>query len=189
MKSARNIAANVQQGNGAVHALLYDEAIAGSLQTLMTNASSAADRADVAVGHAENIIAQLENGGPSSPALMKELSTSMESVNRAVDEVSSLMGAAQDPKAPINQLGGDERKEMMADLDAASANLKVVVDKVSNGEGTLGAMLKDPSVMEDLKSILGNVKRNRVLRELVRYSTIVRESDAGTASPQLKLLK
>jgi len=38
------------------------------------------------------------------------------------------------------------------------------------GKGTLGALLVDPSVYEDLKLMLGNVERNRTLRALVRYS-------------------
>jgi phospholipid/cholesterol/gamma-HCH transport system substrate-binding protein len=38
------------------------------------------------------------------------------------------------------------------------------------GRGTIGALLVDPSVYEDIKSLVGNVERNQVLRALVRYS-------------------
>jgi phospholipid/cholesterol/gamma-HCH transport system substrate-binding protein len=38
------------------------------------------------------------------------------------------------------------------------------------GKGTLGALLVDPSIYEDVKSLLGNVQRNDALRALVRYS-------------------
>ena len=38
------------------------------------------------------------------------------------------------------------------------------------GKGTVGALLVDPSVYEDMKMVLGNVERNDVLRALVRYS-------------------
>ena len=34
----------------------------------------------------------------------------------------------------------------------------------------MGAVVNDPSVYEDLKEILGNIKRNGVLRNLVRMS-------------------
>ena len=38
------------------------------------------------------------------------------------------------------------------------------------GKGTIGALLVDPTVYEDIKSAVGNVERNEVLRALVRYS-------------------
>ena len=41
---------------------------------------------------------------------------------------------------------------------------------VAKGKGTLGALLVDPTVYEDIKSAVGNVERNEVLRALVRYS-------------------
>jgi len=41
---------------------------------------------------------------------------------------------------------------------------------VKAGKGTVGALLVDPSVYEDMKLVLGNVQRNDVLRALVRYS-------------------
>ncbi len=41
---------------------------------------------------------------------------------------------------------------------------------IRKGEGSLGALINDPTVYEDLRTVLGNVKRNFILRELVRYS-------------------
>jgi phospholipid/cholesterol/gamma-HCH transport system substrate-binding protein len=41
---------------------------------------------------------------------------------------------------------------------------------VKAGRGTVGGLLVDPSVYEDIKSLVGNVERNHVLRALVRYS-------------------
>jgi phospholipid/cholesterol/gamma-HCH transport system substrate-binding protein len=38
------------------------------------------------------------------------------------------------------------------------------------GKGTLGALLVDPTVYEDIKGVVGNMERNEVLRALVRYS-------------------
>jgi phospholipid/cholesterol/gamma-HCH transport system substrate-binding protein len=51
-----------------------------------------------------------------------------------------------------------------------SVDLRQVVTDMRSGKGTLGALLVDPSVYEDLKLMLGNVDRNRTLRALVRYS-------------------
>ncbi|MCU0687690.1 MAG: MCE family protein, partial [Polyangiaceae bacterium] len=45
-----------------------------------------------------------------------------------------------------------------------------IVADVRAGKGTLGGLLVDPSIYEDMKAVLGNVQRNDVLRALVRYS-------------------
>jgi phospholipid/cholesterol/gamma-HCH transport system substrate-binding protein len=46
---------------------------------------------------------------------------------------------------------------------------------VASGEGTVGGLISDPTVYEDLRQVLGNVRRNRVLRSLVRFSLNNRE--------------
>ncbi|MEO7112287.1 MAG: MCE family protein, partial [Polyangiaceae bacterium] len=57
-----------------------------------------------------------------------------------------------------------------------SDDLREIVANVKAGRGTLGALLVDPSVYEDIKSVVGNVDRNEVLRALVRYSIKADES-------------
>jgi phospholipid/cholesterol/gamma-HCH transport system substrate-binding protein len=41
---------------------------------------------------------------------------------------------------------------------------------VHAGKGTVGALIEDPSLYEDLKSILGNLKRNKLLRWMIRQT-------------------
>jgi phospholipid/cholesterol/gamma-HCH transport system substrate-binding protein len=56
------------------------------------------------------------------------------------------------------------------DLAAITGDVRVMAQNMREGKGTLGALMVDPSVYEDLKLLLGNVQRNEVLRALVRYS-------------------
>jgi phospholipid/cholesterol/gamma-HCH transport system substrate-binding protein len=58
----------------------------------------------------------------------------------------------------------------MGNLNAMSSDLRGIVADLKSGKGTLGALLVDPSVYEDVKLLLGNVQRNETLRALVRYS-------------------
>ena len=48
------------------------------------------------------------------------------------------------------------------------------------GQGTLGALVVDPTVYEQLVQVLGGVGRSRVLRALVRYA-ISRDDEKGAA--------
>src|SRR6185369_7395112 len=68
---------------------------------------------------------------------------------------------------------GDEAnssQHVMKNLSTMSDDLREIVANLKAGRGTIGALLVDPSVYEDLKQLVGNVERNQVLRALVRYS-------------------
>lgn len=66
--------------------------------------------------------------------------------------------------------GGPGQEKIGENLQAISSDARAIVADVRKGKGTLGALLVDPSVYEDMKAVLGNVQRNDVLRALVRYS-------------------
>jgi phospholipid/cholesterol/gamma-HCH transport system substrate-binding protein len=72
--------------------------------------------------------------------------------------------------------GDTDTQHLMTNVNAMSDDLREVVHGLKTGKGTLGALLVDPSVYEDIKSIVGNVERNQVLRALVRYSIKADES-------------
>lgn len=55
---------------------------------------------------------------------------------------------------------------------------------MAQGEGSLGGIVNDPTVYEDLKTVLGNVKRNRILRALVRYAISNRGEVQGVGRVQ-----
>ena len=57
-----------------------------------------------------------------------------------------------------------ENKKLKSALDSLAS----VLDKVDRGEGTLGKLINDPTVHEDLKTILGGAKRSKLLKFLIR---------------------
>jgi phospholipid/cholesterol/gamma-HCH transport system substrate-binding protein len=68
-----------------------------------------------------------------------------------------------DPDAGLGQTAADFR--------VAMANLRVVTDRLKAGEGTVGALLSDPTVYENLVQFLEGARRSFLLRSLIR-STI-----------------
>jgi phospholipid/cholesterol/gamma-HCH transport system substrate-binding protein len=80
---------------------------------------------------------------------------------------------------------GDDQgssETVVANLAAMSEDLKKITGDLRAGRGTLGGLLVDPSVYEDVKNIVGNVERNQVLRALVRYSIKQNEGKAPDAA-------
>jgi hypothetical protein len=60
----------------------------------------------------------------------------------------------------------DSSKTLKASMD----HLNSIFTKVDKGHGTLGALINDPSLYDDLKALLGGANRNRVLKYFVRKS-------------------
>jgi phospholipid/cholesterol/gamma-HCH transport system substrate-binding protein len=194
-KSARNIAGEIETGKGALHAVVYDKATAEELKQLIGAASSAAMRLDNAAGTVDKLLADVKTGDGTLHALIydKKIAGAFSELGTAAGEVASLINdAKKSPNSAVHQLVYGDSRELFADLSTAVKGIKDMVDKVQRGEGTLGGVINDPTVYEDLKEILGNVKRNALLRALVRFSisnngereAIVEES--GKPKPEAK---
>ena len=59
---------------------------------------------------------------------------------------------------------------VLEDFSATTASLQRILDKIEKGEGTLGLLVNDPTVFEDLQSVLGGARRSRLLRSMIRMS-------------------
>jgi phospholipid/cholesterol/gamma-HCH transport system substrate-binding protein len=79
-------------------------------------------------------------------------------------------------------LYGDEAGDLVSNLTAISADVRAIVADVRAGRGTIGGLLVDPSIYEDVRRIVGNVERNDILRSLVRYS--IREDQPTPPAPR-----
>ena len=53
----------------------------------------------------------------------------------------------------------------------AGARLNSILAKVDRGEGTLGLLLNDPTLYEDLKRLIGGAERSALVRSLIRMSS------------------
>jgi phospholipid/cholesterol/gamma-HCH transport system substrate-binding protein len=53
-------------------------------------------------------------------------------------------------------------------LNKSMAHVESILGKINKGEGTLGALINDPTVYEDIKNLLGGAKRSSVLKYFMR---------------------
>jgi phospholipid/cholesterol/gamma-HCH transport system substrate-binding protein len=89
-----------------------------------------------------------------------------------------------------NLLYKEDKNELLTTATAAAADVKAItndmkdiVADVKKGKGTVGQMLNDPTVYEDLKLLLGNVRRNDAVKTLVRFA-IEQEEKKAEAPPK-----
>ena len=60
-------------------------------------------------------------------------------------------------------------------------NLEMITDKINNGTGTIGALINDPGLYDDIRSLTGAANRNRIVRNLIRDSLKKSEQNPAPA--------
>lgn len=61
-------------------------------------------------------------------------------------------------------------------------NLESITEKINNGNGTVGALINDPGLYDNVKSLIGQANRNRIVRNLVRQT--IKDSEEKPASSE-----
>ncbi len=187
IRSVRNIAAELESGKGLAHTLIYDKSTSDEFRKLMSSAADVAGRLDSAVAKVDVLLADVKNGQGSLHALIydKKVAMAVTNLGEAADELAGLIHDAKTSKdGAVYQLVYGDAKSLLGDLAHAAVDIRKITGRINAGEGTLGAVINDPTVYEDLKEILGNIKRNRVLRELVRMSISNSDKVEAAGKPQ-----
>jgi phospholipid/cholesterol/gamma-HCH transport system substrate-binding protein len=173
LTSFRSIFGRVEKGPGTVHALIYDKQTAADTQALVARLSSVANRVDHAVNQVDALLEAARTGPGALHALFYDAQggKAVDELGQAAAELGTLIHDARtSPDGAIHQLVYGDAKHLFANLGGVAEDLKAITGTIRSGEGTLGALVNDPSVYDDLRTILGNLKRNRILRELVRMT-------------------
>lgn len=71
------------------------------------------------------------------------------------------------------------------DLKLAIKNLNGILEKINRGTGTVGALINDPALYDDVKSLVGGANRNRVMRNLVRQT--IKDNERAEAEASRKV--
>src|SRR6478735_7015617 len=172
--SLARILDSVDRGDGYVSKLLHDPAEAARLSQLMSNLQQTSGELTRATQSVNQILTRVNTG----PGFVHEVvygedgAKTIAKVGVVANELGTALKGIREGNGLARSViyGDDSSQAMMANLNQASADFRQVVSDMRAGKGTLGALLVDPSVYEDLKLMLGNVERNRALRALVRYS-------------------
>lgn len=124
-----------------------------------------------ASGQMRDYATRMNNGPGLAHTLVYDAETAGHAAG-AISEVHRDLVAIREGNGLLHALLYEEAnaKHVMANVNAMSDDLRAIVENIRKGKGTLGALLVDPSLYEDLKSLVGNMDRNQVLRSLVRYS-------------------
>jgi phospholipid/cholesterol/gamma-HCH transport system substrate-binding protein len=148
---------------------------AKSIKSFMEGISGGGEDDDIKemLKSARNIVEKAEKGEgllhaliyePNGKQIMNDMSESL----RAIKGVLVTVDEDKNKKAKI--------AEIIDNLDSASQNVREITDKVARGEGTLGALVYDPEIYNDLRTLFGKASRSTLLKMIVRSNIKEREN-------------
>ena len=177
-RSIADIATAVKTENGFVHRLIYNETDGKKLMGSVTSAGQ-----DVA-----EVLKEIRAGKGLLHALIYsdagektvgELYETSQNVSTASQNLSLLLKEAREGKGLLHDLiytpvqpgtVSTKVQEILTSLAKAAENFKVTSDALAHGTGTLGALLVDPKLYDNLVEVTDGAKRSFLLRQAVRSS-------------------
>lgn len=172
--SVENIVREVETGGGVLHGLIYDKQVNRDVAAIVANARLTSVNLDKTLIHIENIMSEVRHGRGTLHGLIydedgKEI---LRSLRHAASNIADLVEEIKTGDGMLHTLiYTEDAGNIVRNLERASLDIRKIVAYIESGHGTIGALIKDPTVFEDLKLILGDIKRNKALKALIRMST------------------
>jgi phospholipid/cholesterol/gamma-HCH transport system substrate-binding protein len=184
VRALSQILVSLDSRDGYAGRLLHDPAEAERFSNVIANLERTTARLDGLLAGVDQVIDRINSGPGMAHELIYGDSKAVAQLGAAAEEVGKVLAGVREGDGLAHGLlfgnsgrGGDDARsgralgdQVAGDVAGMSQDLRAMVSDMRQGKGTLGALLVDPSVYEDLKMLLGNVQRNQTLRALVRYS-------------------
>jgi len=175
VSSMNDILAQIAHGDGYAHRLLADKAEADRVSHILENVDKATGELNATLGDTRAVIARVQTG----PGFTHDViygdgpKEQIQQFGNAAQELAlTLQGVRQNESLAHDLLygGKGDTAQAISNINAITGDVRAMVADMRAGKGTIGGLLVDPSIYEDVKTVLGNVQRNDVLRALVRFS-------------------
>jgi phospholipid/cholesterol/gamma-HCH transport system substrate-binding protein len=173
MHNLAEVSRMAAEEDGTVRRLLSDPRMADDIQGTLQNARRAsAEVAQTAQG-VRAIVNEVRNGDGTAHEIVygQEGRRLVTNLADATGEMATLMRDVREGDGVLHDVVYEREGEAIVDnLTQMSEDLRVIVADIRAGRGTIGGLIADPSIYEDVKRLVGDLQRNDILRSLVRYS-------------------
>ena len=170
-ESTHKILDGLANQDSVAHRMLFDANDAQRFSTTLNNFAAASNQLNGLLADMHDVSSRAKDGPGLVHALVYDGDIAANAAGTVSELHQDMLAVRQGNGLAHNLLYGDDSgQHMMGNLNKMSDDLREIVASMKAGKGTIGALLVDPTIYEDLKSAVGNVERNEVLRALVRYS-------------------
>lgn len=159
--AASNIILEVEGGSGLLHSLIYDE-----------SSGDGASGIEGSLASLESILNEIETGdGVLHSLIYADPDQQGPDLADAVSSIAAILKEIETGEGLLHALiYDDETGKLSEDAIAAVGHLKEILARVENADGTLGLLVSDPKLYEDMTVLLGGAQRSTLLRTLVRMA-------------------
>lgn len=167
--------------DGTVRRLFEDRQLADDIQGTVRNTREATAELSRTSRSVRAIVDEVRNGDGTAHEIIygQEGRRLVTNLADATGEMATLMRDVREGDGMLHDvIYEQEGEELVDNLTQMSADLRVIIADVRAGRGTIGGLLADPTIYEDVKRLVGDLQRNEILRSLVRYS-IARDEAEG----------
>lgn len=172
--------AEAKTGKGVLNVLIYDQGAGRKVKEILASAELVtADVADMTreVREGDGLAHELIYGEGGAD-LAEKLATFTQEATGLVADIKT------QPSMLHSLLYEPANAEIVDDLRGTMDGVNSVVASINAGEGSLGLLVKDPQLYEDLRALFGGAQRNALLRAYVRSTMAnAREADGGAWVP------
>lgn len=170
--SLSNISSAIENKQGILGTLIFDKKLNNNIKNTVDNVNMLSNNLKITSNEINILIAKLKSNDSS---ILHQLIYS----KNGEEIISNIAQASKKFNSISNQITNGnglvhnilyEKSEIKNNIDESIKNIKEATLTLKEGRGTLGAIIMDPTIYEDLKGIFGKIKRNEILKSLIRFS-------------------
>jgi phospholipid/cholesterol/gamma-HCH transport system substrate-binding protein len=168
----------IKTEEGFMHRLIYSETEGKRLVDSLVSTSKDISEIAHQIRNGKGILHALVYSDGGERAVVR-LFDAADSIATASDQLSALLAAAKSGRGLLHDLIYTEvapgvvakrAEEILINLASAAKNLKSTSDALVQGTGTLGALILDPKLYDNLVEVTDGAKRSFILRQAIRSS-------------------
>jgi len=103
----------------------------------------------------------------------------IQSLERSLMAMESVMGEIANGQGILHTLIYEkpQDQDVVNQVMAAGARLNSILAKIDRGDGTIGLLVNDPALYEDMQTLVGGAQRSLLIRSMVRMAVDAGEQD------------
>ena len=179
-KSLAAILAEVKNGQGFLHRLVYSKKtgddIVGSLESASKDIASITKQVDTGSGFLHSLIYD-----PEGKELITNLSAASKKLSETAAVITELTGEIKTGEGLLHHSIYGKSPEgfdqILAKLNDTATNLKEASDALARGNGTLGALLVDSQLYDNMVEVTDGAKRSFILKQAIKNSLAEKETE------------
>ena len=168
-----------KDGKGILHVLIYDKEAGAKVKNILTTVDAIAT--DV---HAVTTEMRTGKGLAHELVYSDNGEKLMRKMGDMADALDGVMGDIKTGDSLAHALLYDpDNAKIVDEFQATMTNVRSVTDAVNEGDGTLGLLVRDPQLYEDLRVLLGGAQRNALLKAYIRATVAKGKKESDWEPP------